>query len=117
MRSLLGIVVITVLMGCVASHPRPYGTFLSREELAACKARGGHPDMALFTVETCYWPTIDAGKKCTTKSDCQGFCEAPWDTEAGAAVSGTCSAQGADKLGGCFNHVQDGKATGGWCLD
>ena len=89
---------------------------LTPEQLAACKAKGGNPEMVLYYVEACVWPTQDAGKACRDKSDCQGFCEAPFGTEFNAKIVGQCSKEAADRAGGCNNHVVGGRSTGDMCV-
>jgi len=89
---------------------------LTPAQLAACKAKGGIPEMVLYYVEACVWPTRDAGKACRDKSDCQGFCEAPFGTESNAKVVGKCSRKASDRAGGCNNHVERGRSTGDMCV-
>src|SRR5688572_8958593 len=89
---------------------------LTPAQLVACKAKGGRPEMVLYYVESCVWPTRDAGKSCRDKSDCQGFCEAPFGTEVGANAVGRCSKEAADRAGGCVNHVERGRSTGDMCV-
>lgn len=89
---------------------------LSPAQLAACKAKGGRPEMVLYYVEACVWPTSDAGRTCRDKSDCQGFCEAPFGTEVNARVVGRCSREAADRAGGCFNYVERGRSLGDMCV-
>ena len=88
---------------------------LTPAQLAACRAKGGTPEMVLYYVEACVWPTQDAGKACRDKSDCQGFCEAPFGTEFNAKVVGQCSKKASDRVGGCINHVEGGRSTGDMC--
>jgi hypothetical protein len=89
---------------------------LTAAQLAACKAKGGRPEMVLYYVESCVWPTTDAGKTCQDKSDCQGFCEAPFGTEFNAKVQGQCSREASDRSGGCSNYVARGRSTGDMCV-
>lgn len=88
---------------------------LTPAQLAACKAKGGRPEMVLYYVESCVWPTRDAGKSCRDKSDCEGFCEAPFGTAVNAKADGQCSKEAADRAGGCINHVERGRSTGDMC--
>jgi hypothetical protein len=89
---------------------------LTPAEVVACKARGGRPEMVLHYVEACVWPTRDAGKSCRDKSDCEGFCEAPFGTEVNARAVGRCSREAADRAGGCVNFVERGRSTGDMCV-
>lgn len=70
---------------------------LTPAQLAACKAKGGRPEMVLYYVESCVWPTSDVGRTCRDGSDCQGFCEAPRGTEVDA--SALDDAQGKQRTG------------------
>jgi hypothetical protein len=72
--------------------------------------------MVLYYVESCVWPTGDAGKTCRDKVDCQGFCEAPFGTAVDAKAIGQCSKEAADRAGGCFNHVERDRSTGDMCV-
>jgi hypothetical protein len=116
MRSCLLVLMAILLIGCAHPQPRRSGTSLSPEELAACKAKGGRPEQARYTLEICALPTTDAGKPCQDKAGCQGFCEAPWGAAPDAVVTGTCSKESQSEPTGCFNHVREGKATGEWCF-
>ena len=89
---------------------------LTPAQLAECKAKGGRAEMVLYYVESCVWPTRDAGKTCRAKSDCQGFCEAPFGTAYNAKSVGRCSKEAADRAGGCVNHVEHGRSTGDMCV-
>jgi hypothetical protein len=89
---------------------------LTAKELAACRAKGGHPEMVLYYVEGCVWPTHDAGKTCVDKSDCEGFCEAPLGTKFNAKVSGQCSKNASERAGGCTNLVESGRSRGDMCV-
>jgi hypothetical protein len=89
---------------------------LTPAQLATCMAKGGHPEMVLYYVESCVWPTSDAGRVCRDRSDSQGFCEAPFGTEVNARAVGQCSMEAGDRTGGCLNHVERGRSTGDMCV-
>ena len=112
------LVAAAVLLLCSGAHAQdvPSVQKLTREQLTACKAKGGRPEMLLYYVEGCVWPTTDSGKPCRDTADCQGFCEAPFGTEVDARTVGKCSRQGADRAGGCTNLVEHGRSTGDVCV-
>jgi hypothetical protein len=112
------LVATTLLLLGFGAHAQegPSVQKLTKQQLAACKAKGGRPEMVLYYVEGCVWPTQDAGKVCRDAADCQGFCEAPFGTEVGARTVGKCSKEGADRAGGCTNLVEHGRSTGDVCV-
>ena len=69
----------------------------------------------------CVHPYGDAGKSCTSGSDCQGKCiakRAPGDgtlPAAGTTATGSCQAD--DRLFGCYAEVKGGKARPAICVD
>lgn len=89
---------------------------LTADQLAACEARGGKPEMVLHYVESCVWAARDAGKACRDSDDCEGYCEAPMGTAFGARTAGQCSRLASDRVGGCNNHVEDGRSSGDLCV-
>ena len=85
---------------------------------AECATRGGtmKPVGRAQTMQ-CVVAYSDAGKRCTTGSDCQGDCrveEAPFP-EAGAAAVGRCQAD--SQPFGCHAKVENGRATPAICID
>lgn len=85
---------------------------------AECAARGGtlRPVGRAQTTQ-CVVAYADAGKRCTTGSDCQGDCrveDAPFP-EAGANAVGQCQAD--SQPFGCHATVENGKATAAICID
>ncbi|MBT2187685.1 hypothetical protein [Sphingobium nicotianae] len=66
----------------------------------------------------CVHPFVDAGKSCSSKSDCKGRCIAKTDgplPEAGASAAGMCQAD--DRLFGCFAEIDKGKVKSSMCID
>ena len=85
---------------------------------ADCAARGGTMQ-AVGRAQTlqCVVKYADAGKRCTTGSDCAGDCRVestPFPTE-GAAAMGVCQAD--SRPFGCYARVEGGKATPAICVD
>lgn len=85
---------------------------------ADCAARGGTMQ-AVGRAQTmqCVVKYADAGKRCTTGSDCAGDCRiesTPFPTE-GAAAVGVCQAD--SRPFGCYARVEGGKATPAICVD
>lgn len=83
-----------------------------------CAARGGTMQ-AVGRAQTmqCVVKYADAGKRCTTGSDCAGDCrveQSPFP-EAGAAAVGVCQAD--SRPFGCYAKVENGKATPAICVD
>ncbi len=81
-----------------------------------CRAAGGtlQPLGRLQRVQ-CVIPYADAGKSCTDGSQCAGDCVTETAHQDGAQVAGQCQAD--DRPFGCFAKVEDGRATGGICID
>ncbi len=88
--------------------------------MRSCAASGGFLD-ARGRRQTlmCVHRFSDAGKSCTTKSDCSGKCLAEPDENGlpapGTAASGRCQAD--NRLFGCHAEIVDGKARPGLCID
>ena len=85
---------------------------------AECATRGGtmRPVGRAQTMQ-CVVNYSDAGKRCTTGSDCQGDCRienTPFPN-AGADAVGTC--QRDSQPFGCHARVENGKATAAICID
>ena len=85
---------------------------------AECAARGGRmtPQGRMQTMQ-CLISYADAGKRCTTGSDCLGDCRAePTATPVeGATVAGRCQADSGRF--GCYTTVEGGKARATICVD
>ena len=106
-RLLFGLGVFVVLGSCVSHHFR----HLSRAELHACVAKGGHASRAPFGSPICEVPFADADKACTGKADCQGRCLKFEDgsdprPQLGDRVTGACEAS--DETFGCYGRVEGG---------
>ncbi len=90
---------------------------LASIDRTACEGAGGQVRQeGMLGMYRCVKPYADAGKPCRGKADCEGQCrfegEAPAD---GADVTGVC--QRDDSPFGCYSEVEDGKLTGGICVD
>jgi hypothetical protein len=86
---------------------------------AECQARGGRmqPQGRMQTLQ-CVVSYADAGKRCTTGSDCQGDCrveEVSTAPAAGAAATGQC--QPTNSRFGCYTTVENGRAQATICVD
>ncbi|HEY0927833.1 hypothetical protein, partial [Brevundimonas sp.] len=84
-----------------------------------CAARGGKmlPQGRMQSVR-CVITYADAGRRCTTGSDCQGDCrveEVAGTPQAGAAAVGTC--QRDSSRFGCYTTVENGRAEATICVD
>ncbi|CAM4349158.1 MULTISPECIES: hypothetical protein [Stenotrophomonas] len=82
-----------------------------------CRAAGGtlQPLGRLQRVQ-CVIPYADAGKSCSSKSDCSGQCLASAEVTAGAVATGTCQRDVSQNFG-CRQRVDGGKAQGTICVD
>jgi putative hemolysin len=88
-------------------------------DAALCASQGGKmlPQGRMQSVR-CVIAYADAGKRCTTGSDCQGDCrieETAGTPDAGAAVIGRCQVD--STRFGCFTTVENGKAEATLCID
>lgn len=88
-------------------------------DAALCASQGGKmlPQGRMQTVR-CVITYGDAGKRCTTGSDCQGDCrieEVAGTPNAGAAAVGTCQVNSGRF--GCYTTVENGKAEATICVD
>ncbi|WP_306002393.1 hypothetical protein [Brevundimonas sp. C43] len=115
-------VLIAVLVGACQPIPSTDAgdTAVSSPTSAAadCAARGGEmkPVGRAQTLQ-CVVTYADAGKRCTTGSDCLGDCrvdDAPFPA-AGSAAVGRCQAE--SQVFGCYARLEDGKATPAICVD
>lgn len=84
---------------------------------AACAARGGvMQPLGRLQREQCVVPYADAGKACTTKSDCTGQCLATTGVDAGTAARGVCQRDASENFG-CRQRIDGGVAQGTICVD
>ncbi|MDZ7627374.1 MAG: hypothetical protein U5J99_03060 [Parvularculaceae bacterium] len=84
----------------------------------ACKAKGGEVRQeGMLGAWRCTLPYADAGKVCRDKTDCEGKCLLPPQSEAapGEAASGVCQAN--DSPFGCYAEIEDGKLGAALCVD
>ena len=86
----------------------------SDSEKADCVARGGYIDLIIFNTEGCVIRRKDGGKICRGSEDCEGGCLAAPNIAEGTRTTGTCAHE-SGMLFGCFNYVEQGKATGEIC--
>ena len=86
-------------------------------DAAACTAQGGEL-RALGRLQRvqCVVPYADAGKACSTRSDCTGHCLAAGDVAMGARASGTCQRDASENFG-CRQRIDGGVAQGTLCVD
>ena len=82
-----------------------------------CQAAGGRLQ-ALGRLQRvqCVIPYADAGKACSSKSDCSGHCLAAAEVAVGAVATGTCQRDVSETFG-CRQRVEEGKAQGMLCVD
>jgi hypothetical protein len=91
----------------------------SRAEIdeAACESAGGEVRQeGMLGLYRCVTPFADAGKPCKGKAGCEGQCRLEGDPPTdGSEATGVC--QRDDSPFGCYSEVEDGKVTGGVCVD
>ncbi len=115
-------VAAAALMALAACAPKAVETdaenAVQTPTAADCAARGGTMQ-AVGRAQTmqCVVRYADAGKRCTTGSDCAGDCriESTPFPEAGAAAVGQCQAD--SRPFGCHASVENGKARPAICVD
>ncbi len=115
---LTSLLLTLTLAGCAFGGSRaPLDTAASLPEVDACTAKGGElrPLGRLQRVQ-CVVPNADAGKTCTTKSDCSGQCLAIGEVVAGAPASGVCQRDASENFG-CRQRIDGGVAQGTICVD
>ncbi|KHL26072.1 hypothetical protein PK98_05940 [Croceibacterium mercuriale] len=112
---------LAVLAACAPvsqEEPTPVGpnSTMAVSAAAACRAGGGLVQRrGRMQAELCVQPFADAGKTCTDGDQCAGDCITEAAQQGGTQVSGQCQAD--DRPFGCFAKVEDGRATGGICID
>lgn len=113
-RSTLCLLLMTSMFGC-ASQGVPKR--LSRAEVGACKAQGGYESRSAFGYAICQTDFADAGKICSSKSDCEGQCLAFWEqvVEIGTVAKGSCEAK--SYTPGCYAIIENGKVASAPCVD
>jgi len=121
-RSRLLIVAGLVLLAACAPVPAEDSAqigpnaIMADSAAAQCRAAGGVVERrGRLQAELCVKPFADAGKSCTDGDQCAGDCVMEAAGQDGAQVAGQCQAD--DRPFGCFAKVEDGRATGGICID
>ncbi|MBB5986353.1 hypothetical protein [Sphingobium lignivorans] len=99
-------------IGLVEGVPSP--------ELNACVRQGGTLQVrGRAGTVMCVIPYADAGKSCTSSSECRGRCLAARTDgdlpERGEAAPGRCQPE--NRLFGCFAELKDGKVATTMCID
>jgi len=111
---------LAALVACApvpAEQTTPIGpnSAMATDAAAQCRAGGGSVERrGRLQAELCVQPFADAGKTCTDGDQCAGDCVTK-TVEDGAQAAGQCQAD--DRPFGCFAKVEDGRATGGICID
>jgi hypothetical protein len=85
-----------------------------------CRAAGGEwsrfgVHAHLCNVYSCAPRTLDAGKPCRNRADCEHLCVTHAPAKIGAEVTGECAA--VKTTFGCFTHVDGGRIVGRVCVD
>ncbi len=112
---------LAVLAACApvpAEQSAPVGpnSTMADNAAAECRALGGVVERrGRLQAELCVRPFADAGKTCTDGDQCAGDCVTETAHQDGAPVTGQCQAD--DRPFGCFAKVENGRATGGICID
>ena len=113
MRALF-LVAVLALASCVESPPDAgQGQTFSASARAECEAKGGRVGRGgLLPDDVCFTPMPDAGKACTSKTDCEGMCIADM---VGETKGGTCAKE--SPMFGCFDFYDDKGQRLGICVD
>ena len=83
---------------------------------AACTSAGGTwRREGMIGQEMCIFTYADAGKRCTSGSECLGDCRAEGAAAPSGAVEGRCQATSSPF--GCYSNVEQGQVSGGMCVD
>jgi hypothetical protein len=124
----VGVAIVVGMIGCTTRSPAPTPMSLEAmwkiDDPNTCKEAGGKwgPHGMTFT-PGCSIPLPDAGKACTDKHDCFGWCIASIDGHQYRNVEiedikpthGQCQAK--SDLFGCFIEFRDGKRQPAICYD
>ena len=102
----------------VASHPSTRKKTPAAPKTAqACAAAGGTwRKVGMLRQELCDMPTHDAGKSCSSSSECESICVAPKDADLTKPVTGSCY-RSFMLLGTCLARVENGKVESAQCTD
>ncbi|MBD9470790.1 hypothetical protein [Pseudoxanthomonas sp. PXM01] len=115
MRLTLILSTLLVLAGCTTTP----ATDPSAVDAAQCAASGGRVQtLGRLQREQCVVAYADAGKSCSSKSDCSGQCLASGDEELvpGAKATGVCQRDVSQNFG-CRQRIDGGVAEGTICVD
>ena len=120
MRILLlaGLAALAACAPVPAEEPSAIGpnSVMAASAAADCRTGGGTVERrGRMQAELCVKPFADAGQSCTDGDQCAGDCVTEAAGQDGAQVAGQCQAD--DRPFGCFAKVEDGRATGGICID
>ncbi|MCF7751628.1 hypothetical protein KQ945_12795 [Bacillus subtilis subsp. subtilis] len=131
MRLTLMLSLLLALAGCStapravdAAAPAPIvalnpGQVATGAQIEECTAAGGEvKPLGRRQSVHCVVRYDDAGKTCSTRSDCNGQCLAPdgADLEAGAQARGVCQRDISQNFG-CHQRIDNGVAQGTLCVD
>jgi len=109
-RTIAVVAGIALLCACVTRPQSPV-------DAKACRADGGViQGVGMFATPACVRPYADAGKICSSRSDCQGACHAAQDAVIGEVATGTCQKNTHDHSG-CHDGVEDGRVVPGMCWE
>ncbi len=107
------------LTACAPTAPPPAGPapVAQGDSVEACSARGGQIEtVGRRGLPTCVVPYADAGKACTSGSQCQGGCVLEGNLESrDEPVTGQCRRSNVQF--GCYAKVENGRATATICVD
>jgi hypothetical protein len=107
---------LTTTPGLTATNVNPPTPATERALRAECAAKGGTISTAgLAAKPHCVLPTRDAGKPCTSSSQCEAGCIAPKSAPPNTSATGRCKEN--TEPFGCRAHVEDGKVQPTMCVD
>lgn len=114
------ILAVMLLAGGCAPQDMAVTRMGTSPAMRSCAAAGGFLETrGRRQTLMCVHRFTDAGKSCTTKSDCSGKCLAASGEDglpaAGTAATGRC--QPDDRLFGCHAEIVGGKARPALCID
>ena len=112
----IAILIAILQTGCTTKPPSDR----SDAYVESCKEKGGRLIQYTELSQGCEWPTNDAGKTCTDKAQCDGYCVPNTKTPQiiSQASSGTCSRTRTDRdFPNCAYHLVKGRVTSTGCID
>jgi hypothetical protein len=118
---MLRVVLLLLVAGAVhAQDCPPVDLQEQKRREAECRAAGGAwsrfgVHAHLCNVYSCAARTLDAGKPCRNRADCEHLCVTHAPAKIGAEVTGECAA--VKTSFGCFTHVDGGRIVGRVCVD